>query len=114
MSAGRYNILLEQGATFSLPLIYRDSDGNPVDLSTYTAALQVRKTPGGPVLFELTTENGGIVLGTTDGTITLGRLATETALFPAGSYVYDLKLIVGLNATRLLEGEFNVAAAVTV
>lgn len=114
MSAGRYNILLEQGATFSLPLVYRDSTGALVDLTTYTAALQVRKAPGGPVVIELTTENGGITLGGVDGTIDLGRLATETAEYAAGDYIYDLKLITGSNATRLLEGEFNVAPAVTV
>jgi len=113
MSAGRYNILMEQGATFSLPLVYQDSTGTPVDLTTYTAILQVRKNPSSPVILELSTANGGITLGGALGTITLNAAATATSLLPAGEYFYDLKLHPGAAGERLLEGAFTIRAQVS-
>lgn len=113
MSAGRYNILMEQGATFSLPLVYQDSTGTPVDLTTYTAILQVRENPASPVIVELSTSNGGITLGGVLGTITLFLSAVATSLLPAGEFFYDLKLHPGVAGERLLEGAFTIRAQVT-
>ena len=42
MAAGRYLLTIEQGATTDLLLEYKDSNGNPVDLSGYTARMQIR------------------------------------------------------------------------
>jgi len=44
MAAGRYLLTIEQGATTDLLLEYKDSNGNPVDLSGYTARMQIRPT----------------------------------------------------------------------
>lgn len=35
---GRYDITLHQGATFELPVQYKDSTGTPVNMSGYTAS----------------------------------------------------------------------------
>ena len=114
MTAGRYDMTIEQGATFYLPLTYSDSNGSAIDLSTYTAMLQVRRTPTTPVVTELSTENDRIVLGGADGSITLSMLAEDTADLPAGSYRYDLVLTSGASKTRLLEGTCTVKPRITV
>lgn len=62
---------------------------------------------------ELTTENGGITLGGTAGTIDLTVSAEDMAAVEAGSYKYDLEMVVGESVTKLLRGKFKVIAEVT-
>ena len=44
MPAGEYDILTEQGTSYSLGLSYKDSTNNNIDLSSYTARMQVRRS----------------------------------------------------------------------
>lgn len=41
VTPGKYDITIHQGATFELSLQYKDSLGNPVDMSGYTVAAQL-------------------------------------------------------------------------
>ena len=83
------------------------------DLTTYTARMQVReKHSSTAVIAELTTENGGIVLGDS-GEINLVLSATDTAAIIAKEYVYDLELVNGEVVTRIVEGAFLVTPEVT-
>ena len=50
--AGQYNFTLEQGSTFSRTMVWKDKDGTPKDLSTYTARMMIRRA--GVVLVALT------------------------------------------------------------
>ena len=114
MPAGQYDITCDQGATFSRVITWKNSNGTPIDLTNYTARLQVRSNyPSSTVLLDLTTENGGITLGGVLGTITLAATATATAAIAADEYVYDLELITGSNVTRVVEGSFTVTPEVT-
>jgi hypothetical protein len=77
--AGEYDITIEQGSGFSLPLTYEAPEGSFVDFTGSTARLHVRSKYGATeTLIELTTENGGIEL-TEDGEITLSVSAEDTA-----------------------------------
>lgn len=112
--AGTYNIEAFQGDTFTLPIVWRDENRDLVDLTGYTARMQVRVTvDADDFLLELTTENGGITLGGTAGTIDLTVSAEDMALIDAGSYKYDLEMVVGESVTKLLRGKFKVIAEVT-
>ena len=44
MAAGNYSFTIEQGATTDFEVVYKDSDGNPVDLSGYQARMHLRKS----------------------------------------------------------------------
>ena len=44
MPAGEYDIFAEQGATYTLGLTYKDANSSPVDLASYTARMQVRRS----------------------------------------------------------------------
>jgi hypothetical protein len=114
MSAGLYRIWCEQGATFTLPLVWKQADGTPVDLTGYSAQMDVRtsKTAETAVV-ELTTINGRITLGGATGEITLMIPATITATLDPAAYVYDLELIQGVTVYRILEGTFVVDGEVT-
>ena len=43
MAAGLYDITIEQGATFQMNLTWKDSTGSPVNITGYTARMQVRE-----------------------------------------------------------------------
>jgi hypothetical protein len=43
--AGDYDIVTDQGSSFTLHLAYQDDDGNPQSLSAYTSRMQVRRSP---------------------------------------------------------------------
>lgn len=116
MSAGRYDILCEQGATFRRTITWRTgaAPGTLVNLTGYTAKLQARHPQTGVLLVELT-HTSGITLGGSAGTIVLLISATATNLYTPDNYVYDLELTSsGGEVTRLLEGHWVVPVQVTV
>lgn len=115
MAAANYDILIEQGATFRLQILYKDSNGVAVNLTGYTARMQVRQKYSSPdALLTLTTENGGIALGGAAGTVTVTAAASLTDDITATCGVYDLELQSGGGiVTRLVEGNVNITPEVT-
>jgi len=47
---GRYDIITQSGVTYDLPISYRDVAGTPINLTGYTARMQIRELPTFPVL----------------------------------------------------------------
>lgn len=114
--AGTLHITIEQGATFNPVLTWKDQAGALIDLTGYTARMQVRPTVDdtGTPLLDLDTTNGKIVLGGTAGTITFAVPAVDTAALVFDEAVYDLELIDGAGeVTRLLKGDVYLSPEVT-
>jgi len=112
--AGTYNMTIDQGATLSQQWTYKDSNDALIDLTGYTARMQVRATvDAASTILDLTTENGGVTLGGAAGTVDLAITATASAAVAAGQYVYDFELVNGATVERLLMGKFTVRAEVT-
>ena len=90
-------------------------NGTPNNLTGYTARMQVRATiAAASALLDLTTSNGGIVLGGTAGTIRILATAAQTAALTIDEGFYDLELIDGAGAVRrLLYGAVTVSKEVT-
>ena len=113
MTPGKYNIVCPQGSTFHQQLTWLIDD-TPVDLTYYTARMQVREKYTSTVYnLNLTTENGGITLGGEEGTILIYISATDTEELVSKEYVYDLELDSGGEVTRIIEGKFIVTPEVT-
>lgn len=116
MVAAVHDITIEQGATFQLSLIWKASTGTPINLTGYTARMQVRRKYNSDLpLLSFTTENGAITLGGVAGTINVSGLATLTDDLPAPAPgVYDLEMIgpTGL-VTRLVQGGVYISPEVT-
>ena len=113
MIPGKYNITCPQGATFSQQLTWL-IDNDPVDLTYYTARMQVREKYTSVIAnLDLTTENGGITLGGNLGTISLLASASVTQALVPKDYLYDLELDSGGEVTRIIEGKFIVTPEVT-
>ncbi len=114
MTAGIYNATIDQGSVWSVVLVYTDSNNTPVNLTGYTAAMQLRQNYNSEVAnLTLTTANGGISIVGATGTITINATATQTGLLDPGFYVYDLELTSGSNISRLIQGQLTVAEQVT-
>jgi tRNA threonylcarbamoyladenosine modification (KEOPS) complex Pcc1 subunit len=115
MSAGVYKLTIEQGETFNPILTWKDETEALVNLTGYTARMQIRKSvDASAFLLECTTENGRITLGGALGTIALSVSAADTAALPAGIFRYDLELISGGGiVTKLMKGDARVIQEVT-
>jgi hypothetical protein len=87
----------------------------PVDLTNYTARMQIRPDiNSSTILVTLTEANGGIVLGGTKGTVQIVIADTVTAAFTFTTAVYDLDLTDSNGVvTRLLQGVITLDSAVT-
>lgn len=107
MPAAQKDFIIEQGATFERILIWKDSTGTPVDVSAYSAKMQIRDCDAlDTVLLELSTGNGRIILNTNPGEIKLLITAVDTSAITFKSGVYDLVLTSTTPAyvKRLLKG----------
>ena len=110
MSAGTYNFILEQGATFSRQLTVKD-DGSAMNLTGYSVASKMRST-----------HDSSTVVGTftctisdaANGKITMQMTNSTTAAIEEGMYVYDLEITASSGTvTRIMEGRVTVNAEVT-
>lgn len=110
-----YDLTIYNGATFSQQFIWRDSAGALVNLTGFSARMQIRANKAATTfIHELTNLNGGIALGGAAGTINLTIPATTTAGFTAKKGVYDLELVSGGGVvTRLVEGAVVFSPEVT-
>lgn len=105
---------IEQGADFLLNLLFRDLDGNFVDLTDWTAELMIRTVIDSPSPLVSLTSGNGITLGGTAGTILIELTGAETGALYAGIGVYDLKMIdPDAIPYRLIEGSVTIIGTVT-
>jgi hypothetical protein len=114
--AGLYNIVADQGSTFSRTILWRDPAKKPILLEGYTARMKVRNPKTFDLILELTTENGRITLGATNGQIVLNIPDDVMSAIPEDRYVYDLELVgpsADIYVYKLLNGNFVVRAEVT-
>lgn len=114
MTAGIYNATIDQGATWSVTVTYKDSTGAPINLTGYTAALQVRQQYSSvDADLTLTSPSNGIVITPLTGVVVVTMTAAQTAALAEGYYVYDLELTSGTYKDRLIQGQLTVAPEVT-
>lgn len=113
MAAAEYNIYCDQGSTLSLSLTYKDSNEAPVNLTGYTARMQVRTEPNASSTLLSLTSGSGITLGGSAGTIAIQVPASTTEALPNGNFIYDLEIVTGSTVTKLIRGAFRVRAEVT-
>lgn len=135
MTAQKRDLYIEQGATFDWGFTwYRalvDGDGNPIldangkvqpgqpyDLTSAKARMQIRKKAGDPVLIEATTESPtgspAIVLGGATGRIDIKLTAAMTDALDIKTGAYDLEVeFADGDVRRLFQGGVTVDPNVT-
>lgn len=103
---------IEQGATFSRNMVWK-INGNPVDLTGYSARMKMRNKTGVQALSITSSAGGGVTLGSS-GEIAILLSATSTSRLSPGKYSYDLELESPDGVvTRLIKGVLTVSAEVT-
>ena len=110
MSAGTYNFVLEQGATFNRILTVQEN-GSAMNLTGYSVASKFRST-----------HDSSTVVGTftctisdaANGKITMQMTNSTTAAIEEGIYVYDLEITASSGTvTRIMQGNVTVNPEVT-
>lgn len=109
--AAYLELTIEQGANLTSVVTVNDAQGDAVNLTTYTAASQLRKSYYSSSANTLT----ATVTGNSNGQITLSMTAANTALLTPGRYVYDLVITNSTDnsKTRVIEGTAVVLPSVT-
>lgn len=116
---GEFDLTIYQGALFNEQFQFFLANGTtPMNLTGFTARLQMRSTYGAPDAYvTLTTENGGITIeDAAQGLVTIKIDATETALLTQIDGVYDLKMLPDGDeerAVRVMWGTVRLSREVT-
>lgn len=117
MAAFKLNLKIDQGATFTQLVTWKTgpAPGTAVDLTGCTARMHARaKVADALTLLNLTTTNGGLVLGGAAGTVTINLTDEQTTLLAWKSAVYDLEIeFPDGTVKRLMRGSISVSPEVT-
>ena len=111
MSAGRYNIIIDQGSDFSV-LFTVSEDGSAKNLTGFSARAQMRSTKTATSIAATFT---CAIASAADGQITMSLPASTSTSLAAGRYVYDLELFTSGDGTvtRLMQGDVDLTQEVT-
>lgn len=109
--AAYVEITIEQGANLTSTVTVTDTQGDSVNLTTYSASAQLRKSYYSSSANTLT----AIITGNANGQITLSMTAANTSNLTPGRYVYDLIIrnSTDNSVTRVVEGTAVVLPSVT-
>ncbi len=118
MGVANHDFEILQGALFNQIIVYRDTNSGPIDLTGYTAEMQIRayKDAPDPALLTLNTSNGYLTLGGTAGTITIAVNGVITDALDFDWGYYDLELYPAGdvdNTIRVLEGRIELSKQIT-
>ena len=111
MSAGTYNLVIDQGSDFALDLIIKQS-GSALNLTNYTGRAQLRTSvtaSSASATFTVTKTNAA------GGALKLELSASTSSSLAAGQYVYDLEIFTSGDAIvkRILQGDVTITPEVT-
>jgi len=120
--AGTYNITIEQGSTFNMPITLKDSSGVPIDLTGWIPRGQIRKRRRSTTIvasfsFILTDLLNGAMTIIMSAATTAGISAGETETDERSKYVWDFEIYRpipgGEEVKRILEGAVHISPEVT-
>lgn len=112
--AAVFKLEVDQGTDTAIPFtLYQDDGVTELDLTGYTARMQVRQDiDSSGTLLSLTTENSGISIS--GGTVTIQLAAAATTAMTVYQGQYDLELIdASSKVERIVQGPFCLNREVT-
>ena len=105
---------IDQGSDCTITFALKDKNG-PIDLTGYTAAMQIRRfTFSQDAVDTLTTCNGRLSIDAEGGKITAKFPNAITEKYPPDTMVYDIEIESDTGEiTRIIEGKVRVSPEVT-
>jgi hypothetical protein len=109
------DLVIHQGSDFSHVVSVLDPSGAILNLTGYTARMQIRSYVDSiATLEDMTTGNGKIGLNGPAGQLTLQLTSAVTAAYTWRSGVYDLEIASsGAIVTRIMQGNVSLSPEVT-
>ena len=112
--AVQYIVEIDQGADWFFNVTYENPAGTPVNITSYTAALQLRSLPESTTAVLSLATGSGITITGASGLVAVHATAAQTGAIIAGDYYYDLEITSPQNiVTRLVQGQAVVNPQVT-
>ena len=120
MSAGKYNFIIEKGATFTRTFTYKDPSDVAIDLTGAVIYMQIRDNYSAEVAaINIDSDNiggnGGITISDpATGVFVITITDEQTTSIPFAQGVYDIEIHYGNGSVeRVLEGRVKVKPQVT-
>lgn len=116
MKDTNYNII--QGDSWSVQLTYTDSTASAINLTGYSALMEIRDEPGGKILCasasisSSASTGDGMTIDRTNGILTVNLVSDKTKKFNYPKSAYQIQITNGVNTYTLLKGWFVVDAGV--
>jgi hypothetical protein len=112
--AVQYIVEIDQGADWFFNVTYENPAGTPVNITSYTAALQLRSLPESTTAVLSLATGSGITITGAAGLVAVRATAAQTGAIIAGDYYYDLEITSPAGVvTRLVQGQALVNPQVT-
>jgi len=111
MSAGTYNLVIDQGSDFALDLVIKQG-GTALNLSNYSGRAQLRTSvdaSSASATFSVTVTNAA------NGALKMQLPAATSSGISAGQYVYDLEIFTANDSIvkRIIQGDVTLTPEVT-
>ena len=111
MSAGTYNLVIDQGSDFALDLVIKQS-GTALNLANYSGRAQLRTSvsaSSASASFSVTVTNAA------NGALKMQLPAATSSGISAGQYVYDLEIFTANDSIvkRIIQGDVTITPEVT-
>lgn len=111
MSAGTYNLVIDQGSDFALDLVIKQS-GTALNLANYSGRAQLRTSVDASSVsasFSVTVTNAA------NGALKMQLPAATSSGISAGQYVYDLEIFTANDSIvkRIIQGNVTLTPEVT-
>ncbi len=111
MSAGTYNLVIDQGSDFALDLVIKEG-GSALNLANYSGRAQLRTSvdaSSASASFTVTVTNAA------NGALKMQLPAATSSGISAGQYVYDLEIYTSSDSIvkRIMQGDVTITPEVT-
>ena len=111
MSAGTYNLVIDQGSDFALDLVIKEG-GSALNLANYSGRAQLRTSVTASSVsasFTVTVTNAA------NGALKMQLPAATSSGISAGQYVYDLEIYTANDSIvkRIMQGDVTITPEVT-
>jgi len=109
MAVGHIDTTVYKSTDFSLDLDFTDSNGDELDLSSYTIEAKLRTTPSELTATSFDTSSSNLE----SGRVNLALTDTVTAGLSTGRYYWDVLGTQGTTTEKLMTGRITVLEAIS-